>query len=276
MRALAAALAAAMIVIFSQQAMQAASLSAQVFAQSVMPALFPMMVLSRLLPLSGGRMATALFAFAAGSPAAAQRVERLWAMGREREPEVMLALTGVMSPMFFTGSVARWTGDARSSLVLLLLHWLSAVVTSAVWRLFAAPAPACRQPIPKEECGLAQAISQSAQSLLGVCGAMMLFSVASGVMRAALGRLCPAWTRMHGGLLDVLWALLEIGGGASALAQQPQVPWALLGGLCSFGGVSLWMQNALFAPKSIRPAKLLLMRALHGAVCYGLGLITFS
>lgn len=266
-----AALAAAGVVLFSQEAMQAASLAAKIFAESVMPALFPMMVLGRLLPRAGGLWATAAFGFAAGSPAAAQRVNDLWRSGQTNQPEALLALTGVMSPLFFTGSIARWTGDGRSAFLLLLLHWLSAAIAAAVWRPFAKPVGAQAPSEPIQAARLPEVIMQSAQSLLGVCGAMMLFSVLAGVGRAVLMRLFPVPQR----LMDLLWALMEIGGGASALAQGGEVPWALLGALCSFGGVSLWLQNVLFAPKCIRPAKLLWMRMLHGAVCYGLGLIIF-
>ena len=63
---------------------------------------------------------------------------------------------------------------------------------------------------------------------------------------------------------------VEIGGGAHALldvSPTPDLP--LLCALCSFGGLSILMQNLLFLGKSIRPGKLLLVRLLHGAAAYG-------
>ena len=70
---------------------------------------------------------------------------------------------------------------------------------------------------------------------------------------------------------SVLWAMLEIGSGAKAVIDAfGTPPTALLCGLCSFGGLSIWLQNLLFVGESIRPVRLLGMRALHGAVSYSL------
>lgn len=258
------ALFAVLVAFFSQEAICAARSALQTFGSSVLPALFPMMVLSRMLPGGGRIWLNAAFSFLSGSPASTQRA----AQSTCRYPESLLALTGVMSPMFFTGTLADWTGCSRAAWTLLLLHWLSAVVASAMWRLFETPV----QPETTEASkgvSLPSAISQSASSVLGVCGAMMLFSIAAGVARAIAG---PVDKR----LMSVVHAVLEIGSGAHAVLQAwDYPPYALLGALCSFGGLSIWLQNLLFVPKSIRPAKLLCMRMLHGAVCYGLGKIIF-
>ena len=267
------------VVLFSQQAMNAARQAAQVFSSGVLPALFPMMVLTRLLPAGSGALwQTTLLGFASGSPASAQRVQALWRARKAQNPEFLMALCGVMSPMFFTGSIARWTGNARAAWTLLFLHWLSAGVTALIWRAFTQEQPAiCNMDVSEEPPRLAAVIRQSAESMLGVCGAMMVFSIFAGVARAVLGALFPQWVEGHQLLLNTLWALAEIGGGTAAIAQENSaVPWALLGGLCSFGGLSIWLQNLLFAPECIRPAKLLGMRALHGAICYGFGFIAFS
>ena len=85
-----------------------------------------------------------------------------------------------------------------------------------------------------------------------------------------LSFLLPGWAADHPEVPALLWALLEIGGGAHALldvSPTPDLP--LLCALCSFGGLSIWMQNLLFLGKSIRPGKLLLLRLLHGAAAYG-------
>ena len=89
--------------------------------------------------------------------------------------------------------------------------------------------------------------------------------------------LFPAWTASNGRLLAAAWALLEIGGGAAAVLEAwSRVPMALLCALCSFGGLSIWLQNLLFVPECIRPAKLLCMRMLHGALSGGLALLIFT
>ena len=272
---------ALILMLYSQAGMEAASRAAEVFAGSVLPALFPMMVLSRLLPPRSGWVSNCLFGFASGSPASAQRLGLLWEGGAlaPDEAECLSALTGVMSPMFFTGTLARWTGDAAAGWRLLAVHWASAIVTALLWRRMtprtqgktAVSAPPV-QPFIRR---LPQAIVQSGQSALAVCGAMMLFAIVSGVLRAALGTMFPIWTARNARGLALLCGMLEIGGGAAAVVQSFEAPYALLSGLCGFGGVSIWMQNLLFVPQCIRPARLAAMRMLHGAVAYGLALVIF-
>ena len=114
---------------------------------------------------------------------------------------------------------------------------------------------------------------QSAQAMLCVCGAMMVFAAAASLAQSLLQTLFPQWTASHFRELAVMKALMEIGGGASAVIEAFEKPHALLSGLCGFGGLSIWLQNLLFLDKSIRPVKLLAMRAFHGAVSYAIALI---
>lgn len=269
------------LLVFSYDAMAAALAAARCFVNGVLPALLPMMVLGKMLPdctkyerSSLGRwLELTLFSFAAGSPASAQRAAGRREAFSERDWECLLCLTGVMSPMFFTGTLAGWLESARDGWLLLGLHWLGAAVTAGLWRVLStadkAPAAAARR-TPADKTALPQAIAQSAQSLLCVCGAMMVFSVAAALVRSLLGAIFPAWTARHADWLAVLWAVMEIGGGSNSVIRTCAHPQALLSALCGFGGLSIWLQNLLFLEKSIRPAKLLAMRALHGAVCYAL------
>lgn len=281
MRDLIALMLCACLLWFSDAAMSAALTSAQVFVNGVMPALFPMMVLSRLLSprLHQSEIRTlgeqVMFAFLSGSPAAAQRVSsapgipaRLW--------QPLLCATGVMSPMFFTGTLAAWTRNAPMARRMLVIHWLGALITAGLWRmLFPCKGRDAPEETAPESLSLPSAIAQSAMAMLSVLGAMMLFSILCGVLQRGLSLLFPRWVSQNGALLSVLWAVLEIGGGSRAVIEGfPAVPWALLSALCAFGGLSIWLQNLLFLDKSIRPAKLLGMRALHGAVCYGLMRLT--
>ena len=250
---------AAALLFFSDAAMQACREAAQVFAFSVMPSLFPMMVLGRMLPSSAG-MLTVLFGWMSGSPAATQRVMASGAKNREK----LLCLTGVMNPLFFTGTLSSWLGSRETGWKLLLAHWLGAVIASALWK----GENRERQPQRMQTPSLISAIGQSASAMLSVCGAMMLFSVAAGVLQEMLPLPRAAFAVLH--------ALLEIGSGAKAVVSAVPEPSALLCALCSFGGLSLWLQNLLFLDESIRPVKLLCMRALHGAVSYGVfSLISF-
>lgn len=258
--------------LFSDSVMAAASGAAQVFVSGVLPSLLPMMVLGRLAP-GGGTLRAIAFGFASGSPAATQRA--LTTGTACLEP--LLAAVGVMSPMFFIGTLAHWTGNTAACWVMLLCHWGAALLTAGLWRLWSRPfalgagLPAANPP------GLASAIGDAAQAMLGVCGVMMVFSVAAALIKALLAWLFPEWVEMNARLLAILWALLEVGGGAHAvLCAYADPPYALLCALCSFGGLSIWLQNLLFAGKYVRPGRLLMMRALHGAAAYGLCSIAFT
>ena len=270
-----------LLLMFSDSAMSAARTAAQCFATGVMPALLPMMVLGKFLPDDtkhehssiGLWLRTGLYAFAAGSPAAAQRTADLRGLMPKRSWESMLCLTGVMSPMFLTGTLGGWLGSARDGRILLGLHWLGAAITAGLWHMLPArhnswaslPAPT-----PAQRFTLPEAIARSVQPLLCVCGAMMVFSAAAGLMKSLLAAMFPLWTAQHADWLAVLWAVMEVGGGSSAVIAAWPKPHALVSALCGLGGLSIWLQNLLFLENSIRPAKLLGMRALHGAVCYAL------
>lgn len=274
-----AAACAALLLVFSGTAMQAASRAARVFASGVLPALFPMMVLGRLLPTGGKGERSRFpwlavpFGLASGSPASAQRARLLWDAGAAdtAQAQRLLCATGVMSPLFFTGTLAAWTGSPACCAVMLGAHWAGALLCACLWRPGAVAAPQPRAPSAPAQgaVSLPEAISQASQALLCVCGAMMLFSIAAALLRELLLLAFPVWTQKNGRLLAVLWALLEIGGGAGAVLEAYAAPpFALLCALCSFGGLSIWLQNLLFARPLIRPARLLSMRALHAAISY--------
>lgn len=293
---------------FSGDCLRAATEAAAVFASSVMPALFPMMVLAGI-PFSAERsekkrgalgqgLSAVFFGFAAGSPAGARRVAAMREAGKIEESQAarLFVAVGVMSPLFFLGALTLWTKNAQASLLMLTAHWLSALMVGGFLRLFphlvgqsawsGKPSIAKSAGIAKQEASsevdshtpsflsaLPGAISMAAHSLLSVCGAMMLFSIAQAIVRVLLTRFFPAWTAANTGLLSVFYAILEVGGGTNAVVKSFVVQgdhlYALLCALCSFGGLSIWMQNLTFAQQSIRPATLLLGRVAHGTTAYG-------
>lgn len=292
-------LAAAML-IFARNIMAGVWQAAKIFVENVMPALFPMMILGQVLGRSVRqgysqtfcRIFLIMFGFLAGSPAAARQVaatNELQPMtGRQLKP--LLCITGVMSPLFFTGSLAMRAGTAGGWLML-LCHWAGALITGGLCSLVisrgrptqvSVPASTAERRIPAGSFSpelLTSAVTASANALLSVLGAMMLFAAGSALLRTLLARIWPALPEMYPILPAVLWAMLEIGGGSFAVLDCfPQPPLWLLCALCSFGGLSLWLQNLLFVGKMIRPAELLGWRMLHGAVsgflCYVLEHLT--
>lgn len=280
---------AALMLLDSGTVLDAVNGAAGLFVRSVMPALFPMMVLNGLCARLGGReqrWMTVCFCWLSGSPASAQRLEGLWKRGEVagRELLPMAAVTGVMSPLFFVGSLGSRLPDPAAGWMLLAAHWLGALAAAGLAhglnhlsrrKTADAALPEERALRPAEPVSLLTALPdslrQAGPALLAVCGAMMLFSILAALFRQGLSALLPDWAAAHPEFPAILWAVLEIGGGAHALldvSAAPDLP--LLCALCSFGGLSILMQNLLFLGKSIRPGKLLLVRLLHGAAAYGI------
>ena len=280
---------AALMLLDSDTVLDAVNGAAGLFVRSVMPALFPMMVLNGLSVHLGGqekRWMTVCFCWLSGSPASAQRLEGLWKRGgvAGRELLPMAAVTGVMSPLFFVGSLGSRLPGTAAGWLLLAAHWLGALAAAGLAhglnhlsrrKTADAALPEERALRPAEPVSLLEALPdslrQTGPALLSVCGAMMLFSILAALFRQGLSALLPDWAAAHPEFPAILWAVLEIGGGAHALldvSAAPDLP--LLCALCSFGGLSILMQNLLFLGKSIRPGKLLLVRLLHGAAAYGI------
>jgi len=278
---------AALMLLDSDTVLNAVNGAAGVFVRSVMPALFPMMVLNGLSARLSGRerrWMTVGFCWLAGSPASAQRLEGLRERGElpERALLPLAAATGVMSPLFFVGSLGSRLPNPAGGWLLLTAHWLGALAAAGLihglCRRFSSMEKAeTVRPEQRTAAGrtsllaaLPDSLRQAGTALLSVCGAMMLFSILAAFFRQGLSALLPGWAADHPEIPALLWALLEIGGGAHALldvSPTPDLP--LLCALCSFGGLSIWMQNLLFLGKSIRPGRLLACRLLHGAAAYG-------
>lgn len=280
---------AALMLLDSDTVLDAVNGAAGVFVRSVMPALFPMMVLNGLSEHLGGqekRWMTVCFCWLSGSPASAQRLEGLWKRGEVagRELLPMAAVTGVMSPLFFVGSLGSRLPGTAAGWLMLTAHWLGALAAAGLAhglnhlsrrKTADAALPEERALRPAEPGSLLEALPdslrQTGPALLSVCGAMMLFSILAALFRQGLSALLPDWAAARPEFPAILWAVLEIGGGAHALldvSAAPDLP--LLCALCSFGGLSILMQNLLFLGKSIRPGRLLACRLLHGAAAYGI------
>ena len=250
---------AALMLLDSGTVLDAVNGAAGLFVRSVMPALFPMMVLNGLCARLSGRerrWMTVGFCWLSGSPASAQRLEGLWERGglAGRELLPMAAVTGVMSPLFFVGSLGSRLPNPAGGWLMLTAHWLGALAVAGLIRLFSRPQTT--NPVgPKKET----LPEPEPVSLL------------AALFRQGLSALLPGWAAAHPEFPAILWAVLEIGGGAHALldaSAAPDLP--LLCALCSFGGLSILMQNLLFLGKSIRPGRLLACRLLHGAAAYGI------
>lgn len=227
-----------------------------VFVQGVLPTLFPFSVCA--LMLTGGRTVplSLLYALAmlGGSPAGARLFESVPLS--PAQARCAAAVTGVMSPMFFLGTLSLWLSSARDGVLLWLVHLLSALSLLPFFRTQGAKTRAVLPPLT-----LPQALSRSAQSMLNVGACICFFTVLSGLS----ARVLP----LPDTVLFAVQALLEVSSGCRALigsCLSRRALFVMLSSLCAFGGLSLLLQNAAcYQQHHLRTGQLLPLCIVRGA-----------
>lgn len=296
-----------LLLLFSAETMLSAQETASTFVHSVMPALFPMMVVGSMISRNSSVFISRtkifishiMFGFMAGSPASTRQLAFVAEQQElsSKEYRMLLCMSGVMSPMFFTGVLASRL-NSKIAWMMLGCHWSAALLTGGLYAGLAfsmqkfrrtapkklpftakqtgnptPPAPVSSIHSPTFADALTGAIREAALAQLSILGAMMVFSILASILREVMLGLFPLWTASHGSVLSIGWSLMEIGGGILALLEEaPATPPWLVCGLCSFGGLSIWLQNLLFLDAKTHPAELLGFRILHGVIamilCY--------
>ena len=256
------ALAGAML-IFPLEAAAAAARGLALWATAVVPVLGPfmacmLMVASR---VGGGLPARAGLGWLCGSPGGARLMQTIRPRGRVALRGA--ALSGTMSPMFFLGTVSAWLCDPKAGRMILLCHWLGALALGLLIPGKGETATAKPVPLP-----LGQALGDTAQALLTVGLCMALGCVAARMAACALPGLPPM-------AAAGVQCALEVTSGVQALiALHPPGAVPLVCAACSFGGLSLLLQNAAFWRDSgVKLWQLLALRMLHGLIA---GLLCFA
>ena len=245
------------------EAAEAAGEGLVLWARAVVPVLGPFLACMLMLSsrMSGGMKRKIVMGWLCGSPGGA----RLMREGRLEGKNALraAAMTGTMSPMFFLGTVSAWLGDAAAGRLILLCHLAGALLLG-----LCIPAGEKAKAIPAVPMPLSQALRDSALALLTVALCMMLGCTAARMAACAFPGL-PDWAAA------ALQCALEVTGGVSALIslEQPYtVP--LMCAACSFGGLSILLQNAAFWQESgVGMGKLLLLRTGHAALSFVLCLV---
>jgi len=237
--------------------------------QSVLPGLFPYMVLAQLL-LSRLRPPAPLWlltllGWCGGSPTGARLAFSAPGLsGAQRRRLAVRCAT--MSPVFLVGTVGGWLDSGLAGACVLLAVLAGGALTGALVH-GEHTSPAQGDAAPPAPITLGQSIGQSAQAMLTVCGSMVLMRV----FAAALGGACPP-------LALPLTTLMEVTTGIGHICALP-LPLALRGALAAgaagFGGAALLLQNRACAPGLTSPAAQGLYQALHGGFSFliGLGLL---
>lgn len=233
------------LLVFPSSSAQAARNAMTVWAQSIVPVLFPYMLFCRLLDQSMRSLRmpklpiAVLLGMLGGSPGGAAAVS---AYGRYLPYHIRLslsALVGTISPMFLLGTIRSWTSDPELCSKLLLCHWAGAVITAALV-LFICPN---RQESLQPQRQMPSAVQnepllQSIDAILQVGGCIIRYSVLAEILKALL----HPYPAIH----PFIHAAMEISGGMHAIinssiaANQQGV---LLAAACGFSSFSILSQN---------------------------------
>ena len=244
--------------------MDAASAACRLFVQSVLPGLFPYMVLSLMLVSRMGaampRWLLVLLGWCGGSPTGARLLAL--APAPDKRTAVMCA---TMSPMFLLGTLGSWLGSLRAGVCILLAVVLGGWLTGLMLPSGKA-APSGQQVTP---LSFGEAVTQAAKTMLMVCGTMVMLRTLAALVTEATDAVLP-------GLTLPLTTLLEVTTGTRLMAELPlplPLRAALMAGATGTGGAAILMQNRAAYPKGfISLPEQALWQGVHGVISFGLAL----
>lgn len=270
-------LCAALLLLRPGIALDAAGEACRLFALSVLPGLYPYMILLLLalahLPPQAPFGALVALGWGAGSPCGAKICrarQDLWPPRRLRR---LAVCCGTMSPMFLYGTLGRWLHNETAGLCVLLAVWGGGWLAAQTIRPDPAP-PRLAAPPPAPPLTLGMAVEQASIALLTVCGCMVLGNVYSALIPALLPGL-PQSVRLG------ISCLLEVTCASQRLVQLPlplPLRVGLLSGETGFGALALLLQNRALGPHGLWPLRQQLgFQLLHGFLSalmgYGLALL---
>ena len=250
-------------------AMDAASAACRLFVTSVMPGLFPYMVLALMLV---SRLSTrlsptvfALLGWCGGSPTGA-RLMVLYPAGSRKDLIRLAVTTATMSPMFLLGTVGGWLGSPQAGAVVLgsvlLGGGLAGLLAGRLTRDGTANEAQKEPPAP---LAFGQAVEAAARTMLLVCGTMVMLRVFAALVSASFPRFALPLTT----LLEVTTGAVEI----AALPLPLPLRTAIIAGATGFGGTASVMQNrALYPEGFFSLPEQLLWQAIHGLFSFLLAL----
>ena len=255
-----------------ETAMSAAADACRLFAQSVLPGLFPYMVLSQMLvSRMQGRMPpwlVVVLGWCGGSPAGA----RLLAMHPPADGRACrraAAACATMSPMFLLGTVGEWLGSSMAGACVLVSVLGGGLIAGWAAGLRRAAPPYSPGKAPAEPLSLGAAVTSAALTMLMVCGTMMLLRVLSALATEVADRVLPLLTLPLTVLTEVTCGVLQL----TRLPLPLPLRTALAAGATGMGGMAVLLQNRASYPKGlVSLGEQALWQALHGAASFLLAL----
>ncbi len=279
---------------FPQEAAKATADACRLWAMAVLPSLFPFLIcmllitgnlktrgngsISRILGLPSVFIPVMAMGLLSGSPGGSRLSQELSVKGTDSRAGLkrFALYAGTMSPMFFVGTLGGWLQSTSLGWILLLSHWMGALILGQLSRLFfkcpAIPESAAK---PAAAPGLSQVMSSAAMAMFTVCGLMVLGSVAAKMIQCAFPNLPE-------GILAGLQSFMEVTAGCSRILTIPlpgSIPAlrpALICAAASFSGLSILLQNLAFLQEGgISFSFLLKGRLCHALISFGLCLLLY-
>lgn len=281
---------AAFLLIRSEAAAEAAREAMKLCATVIVPSLFPYMVISSVLVLSGAaqemgewfaRPVRCLFrlpgcagsAFLLGAlcgfPVGAKSACELYENGAltKRECERLIAVANNTGPSFVVEVVgAHFWGSRGMGICLYTAQIVSAVLIGWADARRTSDTPSGRdtdRPVPTRkgslEC-LSDAVSSSARAVVGVCGFIVFFAVGAEWIRTLLALCRLEW------MVPYVGAVLEFSLGSDCAARMGGTVGAFLTGFAvGWSGLSVFAQCASFTdPHSINLHRTAVCKGIQG------------
>jgi len=241
----------------------------KLWANSLVPVLFPYMIFSRLLCENLNTLHFPAFSTAAmlgmlgGSPSGAAAVVSASHSLSERNLFSLCALTGTISPMFILGSIKNWIDIPDLTHRLLLCHWLGAIVCAwIVWLIHRGKQEHILSKATETLRIASDPIKQSIDAVFQIGGCIIIYSVLAGM----LGKILHAFPTT----LSLCHALLEISGGVHAICQSilpSEAKAIMIAATLGFGGFSVLSQNySMLQVLGISMRKLVLFAIFRAAI----------
>lgn len=289
--------AALLFLLYAERTAETVTESLTICARSIVPSLFPYMVISALLTQTGagavlGRVAAYpvrwLFGFSAGAapaivlgalcgfPVGALAAVNEYEAGQLSKPETerVLAVCNNTGPAFLTGVIGGvYWNDAAFGVFLYIIQIAAAVLIGilsadrnrTVHMEVKAPAASAESQSERFLSQLARAVTSASQNMVVICGFILFFSVIVDLLLPAFEMVCPS-----GYLGAAVVSFLEFSAAARCAVLLPNA--AAAAGFTAFAvgwaGISVHAQITAFAGKHcFHMGRYYFCKLLQGALC---------
>lgn len=206
--------------------------------QTLIPSLFPFLILSMMLTSTLGGGGLLLTGILGGYPVGAGNVMQAYQAGQlsQVEAERMVVLCNCAGISFLFGVVSPILGSLRDTLMLWAAYLTSVL---SLWMIF----PKIKTThTPSRPLQLQEALWRAIRAMAGICGWVVLFRVMLAILERWVLWLLPPWGRA------VIHGILELSNGCLFLRQVPkELRCVLTAGFLGFGGICVMMQTASIA-----------------------------